>query len=101
MIYAEYRDADGRVHSGVYRHCEQYVKATFSPLSEDVLIVDLKAHGKTYAEKKASVREQAVDIQCGTHEGLHWSDAALISAYFKKMGKRYGLTDEFLENGVI
>lgn len=57
---------------------------------------------KTYAELKAEARQKAIDWQLDLDnhsysqgEFADWSD------YFTKLGKRYGLTEEFIENGII
>lgn len=50
----------------------------------------------TYTEKKEQARQMAIDWQ---------NEQAKKSSYyaeqFRKLAKRYGLTREFLENGII
>lgn len=55
-----------------------------------------------YREKKAKAREEAIrwqaefqDHNYSYSELVHWQD------YFEKLGKRYGLTREFKENGIL
>ena len=55
-----------------------------------------------YREKKAKAREEAIrwktefqDHSYSYSELVRWQD------YFEKLGKRYGLTREFKENGII
>ena len=75
--------------------------ATFSPDIE-YTILPLKISGKTYAEKKESARQLAIDYQwltdCG---GLSWGELAAISSYFETIGARYGLITEYRENAII
>lgn len=56
----------------------------------------------TYAEKKNRARELAIDWQLdfGNHD-YSWGELAYFSAYFERLGKRYGLIGEFRENGII
>lgn len=56
----------------------------------------------SYAEKKAEIRQKAIDWQselCNTNysyeELVNWAD------YFMTQGKRYGLLREFKDNGII
>ena len=58
---------------------------------------------KSYEEKKQEARDEAIEYfsaQCQNRQ-LYMSEIADITAYFKKLGKRYGLLKEFRENGVI
>ena len=56
----------------------------------------------SYAEGKARAREEAIKWQaCFNELELDWNSIALFGAYFKKLGKKYGLVKEFRENGII
>ena len=87
------------VDSGIaYSYDELYGK-TFEPVYQ-TLILD-RVNGKTYAEKKECVRDKAI-----TWSHLHglivmdWFDCATIGEWFYRYGKRYGLLNEFRENGI-
>lgn len=55
-----------------------------------------------YREKKAKIREEAIRWQHDFHKhNYSYSELAEKQAYFEKMGKRYGLTQEFKENGIL
>lgn len=56
----------------------------------------------TYAEKKNRARELVIDWQLdfGNHN-YSWGELAYFSAYFERLGRRYGLIGEFKENGII
>lgn len=64
---------------------------------------DFHVHGKTYADRKNSVREKAMAFQDLFTDGvtLSWSDLYEFSCFFTEQARRYGLTDEFVENGII
>ena len=64
---------------------------------------DFVIHGRTYAARKESVREKAMMFQDLFSEGeaLSWDDLAEFGAYFVKQAKAYGLTEEFVENGIL
>lgn len=56
----------------------------------------------TYQEKKADVREKAIDFQQVFSEcDFSYSEIIEYQNYFLKQGKRYGLLKEFRENGII
>ena len=56
----------------------------------------------TYAERKEKARNEAIDWQNDfANHSYYWSEIAEFSAYFEKLGKRYGLLREFRENGII
>lgn len=56
----------------------------------------------TYEEKKADVREKAINFQQAFSEyDFSYSEIIEYQDYFQKQGKRYGLLKEFRENGII
>lgn len=56
----------------------------------------------TYKEKKAKIREEAIQWQIQSAErDYSYSELASVQNYFEKQGKKYGLTREFRENGII
>ena len=55
-----------------------------------------------YREKKAKAREEAIRWQAEFQDHSYsYSELVYWQAYFEKLGKRYGLTREFKENGII
>ena len=57
---------------------------------------------KTYQELKNKAREEAIEWQRDfENHNYCWSELADWSDHFTKLGKRYGLTKEFKENGII
>jgi hypothetical protein len=57
---------------------------------------------KTYQEKQAEAREQAITWQLES-AGNNYSYAELCDfyAHFEKLGRRYGLLKEFRTEGII
>lgn len=56
---------------------------------------------KTYQQRKAKAREQAIEWQYDFEKyNYSWEDLAAWSNYFKALGKRYGLLKEFRESGI-
>ena len=53
-----------------------------------------------YRKRKASARCKAIDWQA-TDAAHSWEELAEATAYFEKLGRRYGLLREFRENGII
>ncbi len=64
-------------------------------------IIDFTIHGNSYKEQKNSLRELAIEYQCSDFDNLSYLELAIITGYFHKNGKRYGLLEEFIENGII
>ena len=57
---------------------------------------------KTYQEKKAEARQLAINWQNDfQNHQYYWSELAYYTDYFTRLGKRYGLLEEFRENGII
>ena len=55
----------------------------------------------TYQQKKEQAREQAIDWQIETaKQNLSYGELAEAGEYFEKLGRRYGLIQEFRENGI-
>ena len=56
---------------------------------------------KTYAELKANAREKAIEWQNDfCNHNYSWGELLEYQAYFRKLGKRYGLLVEFEEEGI-
>lgn len=56
----------------------------------------------TYEEEKEAARQEAIEWQA-TYNDHNYSleELADWQIHFEKLAKRYGLTEEFLENGII
>lgn len=54
-----------------------------------------------YQQGKAAARDKAIAWQ---HEqadkDMSWGEVAEAAAYFERLGRRYGLLQEFRENGI-
>lgn len=104
MFLAKFND-EGQEKFYIYCDCfegwQEFHKDTFSPLISDLEILKFSISGKTYKEKKENARDLAIDYQLN-FSGLSWSYGELveINDYFEKIGKRYGLLQEFKENGI-
>lgn len=75
--------------------------ATFSPDIE-YEILSFKISGKTYAERKNAARDLAYEYQIITNcGGLSYMELSTIQSYFETIAARYGLIQEYRENGII
>lgn len=55
----------------------------------------------TYAEKKANARQIAIDWQLNESDYPYsYGGMAILTNYFYRLGKRFGLLKEFRENGI-
>ena len=100
MFFAKYV-IDGKEKSELYFDHQKFVSDTFNPMTEIVTLIDFTVHGKTYQERKASVKNIAIDwSNSGDTSGLFMDDLWFLSLWFEKNGKRYGFLEEFTENGL-
>lgn len=55
-----------------------------------------------YQERKERARQLAIDWQMEASEiSLSWGGYIIATDYFRKLARRYGLTEEFRENAII
>ena len=55
----------------------------------------------TYEKRKAEIVNEAIDWSLASSEkNVSWSELADKHDYFLRLGKRYGLLQEFRENGI-
>lgn len=55
-----------------------------------------------YKENKEKARKKAIEWQLDfANHDYSWGELAYYGAYFEKLAKRYGLVEEFKENGII
>ena len=55
----------------------------------------------SYKDKQNLLRDQAIDWQLNQAPDMDWYTYAQWMAYFETMGRRYGLLQEFRENGIL
>ncbi len=111
-IYAKYAIetvCNGFLKSeSIFDSLEQY-KDFFSDYdlrsATPITTIPLKATGKTYREKQQSVRDVILDISSAQQdvngEGLSWGEESMMYSWLLNMAKRYGLTKEFINEGLI
>ena len=67
-------------------------------------VLPFEIGGRNYRERQNSLRDLAIDFQL-TNDGdtdvqLSIGEMGAASAYFERMGRRYGLLREFRENAI-
>lgn len=97
LILTHFKDKD---ITNLYSSFEAFHKATFSPDSEYNYLILGNLNGNTYANKKACLRDLAIEYSWFDCGGLSWQEQSEISGFFDRMGRRYGLLTEFRENGI-
>jgi hypothetical protein len=112
LISAEWSDTSGK-HFDIFRSMEDYKRATFR---SDCKTIRLKKwsskSGKwkaiggsqmnAYHRNKERARELAAEWQSGSNDGNYSKeDIHKAQLYFTKLAVRYGLLEEFTENGII
>lgn len=70
--------------------------------TSEVLTTDPKSINTPYKKKKALLRCLAEEWQWDfQNETFDWWDITQCQEFFTKHGKKYGLLNEFRENGII
>lgn len=100
MFYANFIDSKGNKQANLYHGYSKWFEDSFSPDTIVNTIIDFKVIGKTYAEKKAYLRNLAIEFQYADDGGLSYGELADIQEFFNLNGKRYGLIQEFRENAI-
>ena len=99
LILATLRDTETNEEKMyTFEYWREYHDATFSPKIETLFITDFRVKGADYEERKEFVRNMAIEYSNNQACGLSWSEVAIVSDMFYKLGKQYGLLKEFKEN---
>lgn len=100
MFYAKF-SINGVEKCKLYFDWGEYHFDTFSPDTKIIALIDFTVHGKDYQSRKASVESIGIDWSNSSDViGLYYSDLAILSDWFYRNGKRYGLLCDFIENGL-
>ena len=101
MLLGIFKNTEGKQESKIYYNWNKWHKDTFSPAIKIIAMVLFKINGKTYAERKESLRQVALAYQVSSSINLSYGELANINYFFEKNAKKYGLLREFKENGII
>lgn len=102
MIYLKTKDTNNGITDDHLYFCWGDVhRATFSPNIETLAVLEFKTHGKTYEERRENLHNLAVEFSHACGGGFSWLEEITVISWFEKNGKRYGLTKEFKDNGII
>lgn len=99
MFYGSYV-LNGEKHAAIYFSGEEWARDTFNPLCEEITVIPFETHGKSYADRRESVWNTAVEWSNCEAWPLSWGEVQTVADWFYRMGKRYGLLTEFRENGL-
>lgn len=97
----DYDEPMGAIYDSKYGGYKAWFNDTFT--APYTWVFPLKVTGKTYAERKASLVEFAMDWQrTFTDFGIDWSYGEFVTVYdfLERNARRYGLIREFRENGI-
>ncbi|MCR5357823.1 MAG: hypothetical protein K6E63_10535 [Lachnospiraceae bacterium] len=101
MVVAKLRDSVGRSVSNLYNDFDDLQRDVFSRNTCIIYMISFHIFGSCYEERKSSLRDIAVEFSHFDSDGLSYSELLTISSWFQKMGRKYGLMNEFIENGII
>lgn len=104
MFFAKIKSCeDGHTESNFYdcSHLEM-VDRVCSARSVFLFVLSFRIVGKTYADRKESLRNLAIDFQSAndgdTDLTLSYGELCDVCDFFERMGRKYGLLREFREN---
>ena len=100
LVYGIFNE-NGEEKGILFYSWEEYNNATFPPeVIENSSFLEFQIHGKTYAERKASCEDIAIEwSNTGSTANLSWLDCMALGEWFETNGERYGLLKDFRENG--
>lgn len=98
MFYASYHEKDGKKVGHLFDSMVGFMMLTDT---NPIDIVDFKVSGRNYKERKESARQLAIDYQHMECGGMYMSEYAEVTDFFRTIGRRYGLSAEFENEGVI
>lgn len=98
LLATTFDERTNKTETTLFDSWNEYHKSVFSPAIDTLSIIPLSVHGKTYAERKASAEQIAIDFSHCECYGISYMELAIVSAFFEKIGKRYGLLSIFREN---
>lgn len=101
MLLAVWKDPEGYMNNDLFDTHEDFFRATFSPECEIISAIELKVSGKDYQSRKEAAREVAKEIQYNDIGGLSYMELSDIQWFLLNIGKRYGLLNEFYDNGIL
>ena len=91
--------------SGIYNNISfEALTDEYGIKAKDILYyIPLTIQGSSYEERKNNLTETAKEWQMSNTEFIDWSysELATIQGFFEKGARRYGLIEEFHENGII
>jgi hypothetical protein len=103
MVFAKMRFSDGHTESMVCNRADYAWHVLHG--TKSLFYLPFQIDGKTYQERKESLRNLAIDFQHAddgdTDVTLSYGEIGDIADFFERMGKKYGLLREFEENGII
>lgn len=85
--------------SRLYRTWGEFYEDTFSPLVFPTKVIELKLHGKTYSEKKECLKSIVMDLTDVVD--LSYMELCLLQAWIETNAQRFGLVNEFTDNGIL
>ncbi len=85
----------------IFNDIQELNSFIFSPAKTIIYIINFKLTGRTYQERKTAARDLAIDFSNTEAPGLSYSELSYIYNFFEKVGRRYGLINEFKENAII
>lgn len=100
IIYQEQDNTGVMYYGGIYTDITREQAAAEVGEDNIVCYIPLAVSGRSYQERKNDLEEKAKEYQSSWFDfcGFSYGELAIISDFFEKFGRRYGLLSEFREN---
>lgn len=101
MFLATYNEGNERIAEVFLEH-QYFFNKTFSPDTDPKIEMNFSLGNGSYKDKKNKLHDMAVEIShlISNLNGLTWYEMIIISNWFERNGKRYGLLREFRAEGI-
>ena len=83
------------------RNTERVIKTLFDENPSIDTVIPLRISGRTYSERKESLRNLVMEISLADNGGLSYMEESTIEDFVRTNAYRYGLVEEFEENAII
>lgn len=98
-----YNETSENITGGIYTDISYNMAAANIGKNNLLYYIPLVVSGKNYQEKKADLRNKAIEYQNTYYDFCNYSygELSLINEFFEKAGRCYGLLNEFITEGII
>lgn len=99
IVYREHNNIIGGLYTDIS------YKTAASEVGENNILyyIPLVISGNTYQDRKEDIRNKAIEYQNTYYDfgDYSYGELSIINEFFERAGRRYGLLNEFITEGII